>query len=326
MSTPYVPDPAIGTMTTADRATVDADNAALVESASEINVDSVRDGARFSWQKLEFPGHILVVGKAFGYRHLNWIVDGTGKPIVFDDEPAPAYTYDENPLTVGTGHYATAGLITTESQNFINTIAVLPVPAWTASGAATPALRLRRLAVSIQILTNEATTEDAATAGKKIYPGDADLAQQLVVRAHRISYSGLRQQLHAPESVNPVYMDHVSESVDAWKCGSLTGMRARARSKAFVDNVPAATLHPLAYGGEPTGKTYGSFCATALLAGQSLAARQNLAAGDAIIVSVTGPPKIIYAGQDTFSTSKRNVVFPVRGAIVVGVFTGEYAN
>lgn len=318
----YVPDATLATMLTLDRTKVQADDTSLVTNTSALAAGSVRNGTRFSWSKLEFPHAVTVVSDGFGHQHWDWRMTGRGKPIVFDDQPSPIYNWNGD-----AGAYDT--WIGVESQNFVNVLPPLPVPAWTHADAATPKMRLLRLCLAVQLITNDEGTEDAAAPGKAVFAGDADIAQQLVVRAHRVQWSALRQQFNAIDTDNPNrYLDHVSEKVDAWKLGQLTGMAARARNRNAAGNVPAAALHPDAAGGAPGTKRYATFAATALLGPDVLAMRQNLAPGDAVIVSITGPDRLIYAGDAAYdrSSPKRNIILPVMGAHLAAVFATEPAR
>lgn len=341
----YIPDATIGTMPTLDRVKFNADNASAVTSASALGSESARTGTVFNSRKLEFPDHIIVQSDSCGHKLLEWRNGGgAGKPLVFEDVPAPVYRY----LFVGDHNPEQSNIPTWESQSFVNAVAIMLVPAWTAAGSVPPLMRLARLSLSVALIVNHETLSDSDDIEK--FGSNQEIAQSLVVRAHRISYAGLRQRRFvagSEDTLEASYVaDFVSEDVDAWKCGSKTGMRARSPRKGVSGNVPNLGAHPQSAGGAPGSFAYRTFQCTTLLAGESLAQRQNLAPGDAIVVSVTGPPTLIYAGEsspksiiygldvenpsdilDTLIVSiKRNIILPVRGSWAAGVFVAEQAQ
>ncbi len=333
----YVPDATIGTMITLDRAKLAADTSSLIAAASAVGGASLRTGARLRARDLEFPEQYTVVTDHCDHRLHDWKYTGSGRPVVFEGDPAPVYTstspddpHGAEPL----GNFES----TTESQSFINTVAVLPVPAWTAVGATTPLSRLARLSVTVAIITNDETLTDdlVSGGGVKQFNSDAEVAAALAVRAHRISYSGLRQHTFR----SGLILDTVSDKTDAWECGKLAGMRARQSRQSHKNNVPVSALpsnlsNGGPAGGSPLNKSYHTFQCTALLAPGQLALRQNLAPGDAILVSITGPDRLIYAGRSYAKTvtnsgalpftllEKRNIILPVRASVCAGLFVTE---
>lgn len=329
----YTPDTNIGTMTTVDRALLNADSAEMVTEAV-MRSTNVRTGTRFRSADLEHPEHDLVVNEYCGHKALQWWNGGgQGRPIVFEDDPAPEYTLNAAGQPDGSNENLW------EAQNFVNTIGCLLVPRWGGFTAATPKLRLKRLSVSVIVAVNDETLQEASTSAKQ-FENDADVAGALTVRVHRVAYDKIRARPIAqspitarpvpPNNVTLAAVDLVSERIEATRVGALTGMIAGPRVRSEVGTIATSGIHPK-FDGSSNGAIIASsvqfrlFHAHALLGPGSLSARQNLAPGDALLVSVTGSDRLINAGEPAFNAAKRNTVLPVRGHWVVGVFRGEHA-
>lgn len=330
----YTPDTNIGSMTTLDRALLNADAAEMVTEAV-MRSTNVRTGTRFRAADLEHPEHDIVVSEYCGHKSTRWWNGGgQGRPVVFEDDPAPEYDLNSDGQPDNTDDNLWA------SQNFVNTIGCLLVPKWGGFTAATPKLRLKRLAVSVIVAVNDETLEDSTASDAKQFENDADVAGALTVRVHRVAYDKLRARpmSQAPVTGRPasplnlyrLAVDIVSEQIEATRVGALTGMVAGPRVRSEVGTIATSGIHSK-FDGSNDGAIIASsvqfrlFHAHALMGPGSLSARQNLAPGDALLVSITGSDRLINAGEPKFNAAKRNTILPVRGHWVVGVFRGEHA-
>lgn len=321
-------------MTTVDRALLNADAAEMVTEAV-VRSTNLRNGTKFRAESLEHPEHDLVVSEYCGHKSCDWYRGGgQGKPIIFEDDPAPQYGLDLNGQPERTLDNLWA------SQNFVNTIGCLLVPRWGGFTAATPKMRLQRLSVSVVIAVNDETLEDSTASDAKQFENDADVAGALTVRVHRVAYDRLRargiEQAYPgrpapPTSFYTMAADFVSERIEATRLGELTGMIAGPRVRGEAGTIATCGIHSK-WDGSGGGAVLASsvafrlFQAHALLGPGSLAAHQNLAPGDAILVSITGSDRLINAGEPKFNENKRNTILPVRGHWVVGAFRGGHAN
>lgn len=338
MSTPYAANAAIGAAATLTQSLVVPEVDSVVTAASALDSTSMRTGAVIPTRKLEFPTVTAVVGASSGHRFLDWRISGTGRPIVWEDEPVPPFTRDAADVNRS---FADA-MTDYESQRYINNVATLTAPNWSSQYAGSPRWRLASITLTVAILSTVKTT-NAAVSAEDVFVSDQDLADSLIVRAHRISYASIRARSYADRSASLVYphsADFVSGKIDAGKLAEKVGMRARPRGSVPSSGTGNMPITCGAYRTEGAGaasrlKAYPDmgvngiaqhFQAMTHLDGESIGSVEFLAPRDAVLISITASDRALFNAQAQPLTDRPNVIFPVRSYVAIATMESEYST
>lgn len=315
---PHVARAALNGASTIVKADVDADDASIIQNGGALNASSIRPGARFDFQRLEFPFTRQVSSHYYGHRYSISDYSGSGRPIVMTGPRAADLTLSSGDMP------ANYKEIEHRANNFIDVVDYFPVPSWSNGLAATPLLRLESLAVTVSLIVHDQSLEGD---GIKQFATDADVAAALTVNVYRLPSSKLRAYRYPPATAFTLrarYVWQADPSVDLSLVATKAGMIARPRRRANVDNMTGSgymtsdTAGPAF--GSLAGEAFANFQALALLDGANIVQSHTLAPDDLLIVSVTGTDRLIYGGEASFKPDHRTIVLPVRGAWSVPVF------
>lgn len=344
----YVANAAILAMTTLQRSLVAAEfGTTIINSASAIDATQCRTGLVIPTRKLEFPTVTALVGDSSGHRFIDWRVSGTGRPVVWEDDPTAPIAKD----LLDSGRMAADSMSDYESQRYINTLCVLTAPDWAYVTSANPRWRLTSVTVTVAVLSNVPTTRSVVPDNTTVFTDDQDLASELIVRAHRVPYAKIRTRQYSERSdahPAPVSADFVSSKVDAGAVASKKGMTARPRGpmpQAGAGNMPitcgayrsegtpggdlsAANRNTKCYPGmgkQPTAQAQ-SFQAMTQLGPESIGPAMYLAPRDALVISITASDRLLFDTNAVPLTASPNVVFPVRSYLCVAEMESEFGS
>lgn len=329
------------TVTGVTKAALDAETELLQDRASKLDGQSVRVGARINHRKLVTPDRTVIVSGYSGYRYLDYMACGAGRPILIEDS-VPSAMLTHLPLSTDPMGFGGGGLTNppgdggtlNEVQNFHHVLACIPVPRWTAAEATEPLVRLRGLALSITaaytwpylgefnidalpILTD--ATFDFAT--------PADIAGRMIMRAYRRP-AGSDRTTSWPGGGGYRTVSAVSLQRDLTLLGEKSGFSAHKYENSHTPQqfmVSAQTMLYVQGAPVPGAMEIGMepLAAHAVLGADDLGTGQPMRPGDAVLVAVTADTPMLYGGMDSFQARKRNPFFPVRGFWWCAMFEAE---